>query len=136
MNEKRNKTILKYTITFVSCAVLTLVYFLIFGLFKQTDTKEFYRILINGFFSVGIIVACFGGLVMVANAGAFDFIVYGIGRFFSLFKKNPNDVKYKTYYDYRVAKAEAQEDRESMLFLIIVGLIYVAISLIFIPFYY
>lgn len=128
-----NKTILQYCIAFVACAILTLTYFLIFGLFNQTDKKEIYKILINGFFSIGAICACFGGLVLIANAGGFDFIAYGIGRFFSLFKKKPNDVKYKTFYDYRTARAEKEHD--SMWFLVIVGLAYIAISLIFIPTY-
>lgn len=129
MEEKNRPSILKYAITFVVCAVLVLVYLLIFGLFDSTDPKEIATILVNGFFSVGIICVCFGGLMIVANAGAFDFISYGIGRFFSLFKKNPNDVKYKTFYDYRVAKAEKGKS-ESMFYMIAVGLFYVIVSII------
>lgn len=134
MKENRTKLILQYTITFAICSILSFVYFLIFNIFSIEDVKEVYRILCNGFFCVGIICACFGALIMISYGGAFDFIAYGIMRFFTLFKRKPNDVKYQTYFDYHTYKAEQEHD--SVAFMLVVGLLFVAISLFFIPGFY
>ena len=50
-------------------------------------------------------------------------------RFFSMFKKNPREVKYETLYDYKVAKAE--KPKAHFLYLIIVGGAFILISIIF-----
>lgn len=129
MKERRNSIWLKYAITFVVCAILTLIYLVAFGAFTATDPTEISKILVNGFFSVGILCTCFGGLVLLSKGGAFDFIVYGVTRFFTLFKKDPNNIKYKTFYDYRVAQAE-KEKTDSQWYMVFVGLIYVGVSVI------
>lgn len=135
MNQRENKNVwLQYGIAFVACAIATFIYVIARGIFSQTDTKEIYKYIIDGFFTVGILCACFGGIVMIANAGGFDIFAYGFMRFFSLFKKNPNDVKYKTFFDYRVAQAE--KEHESKWFMVIVGGIYIGISIIFVFVWY
>lgn len=96
--------------------------------------KEMMRYFTDSFFAVGVICAGFGLLVFASNGGAFDIIVYGVARFFSLFKKKPNDVKYVTYYDYHIAKAERK--KTEFLFLIIVGLVFIGISMIFLAQWY
>ena len=99
---------LKYLITFGVCAVLTFLYLLIEGVFVKTTVADVLQVTVNGFFSIGIVTVCFGLLVFISNNGAFDFFAYGIRRFFSLFQKNPNKVRYKTYFDYHEAKQEEE----------------------------
>ena len=128
------KKILEYSISFVACAVVTLIVLAIRGVFTETDLKTIYRYFSDSFFTVGVICAGFGLLVAVSNWGAFDFIIYGFMRFISLFKKDHNDIKYKTYYDYSIARAERQ--KSEFLYLIIVGAIYIIVGAIFLYPYY
>ena len=123
------KKILQYSITFGVCAIISFIVLVIRGVFSTRDTKELMRYFTDTFFAVGVLCACFGLLIMVSNGGAFEMLVYGVSRFFSLFKKNPNKVKYVTFYDYHVARAE--KEKPQFLYFIIVGAIYVGISLIF-----
>ena len=124
------KKILEYSITTVAAAIVIFIVLLIKGIFKEgLEAKEIYLYLTDAFFAIGIIVAGFGLLVFAANSGAFDMLVYGIYRFFTLFKKKPHEVKYETFYDYHIAKAE--KPKTDFLFMLIVGLVYIGISMIF-----
>ena len=88
-----------------------------------------YGLLCDAFFIPGILCAAFGGLVFIHNLGFFDIIFYGIMRFISLFKRNPRDVKYETFYDYHVARAE--KPRADFIYFLLVGFVFVGISIIF-----
>ena len=133
MKNKR-VTILQYVITFLVCALLSLVVISIRGIFSINDTKTILHYLIDAFFAVGILCAAFGLLVAVANWGAFDIIVYGVMRFISLFKKDHRDVKYPTFYDYEVARAE--KDKMAFGYFLIVGVFYAIVSIILLLIWY
>ncbi len=130
----KKKKIIEYAITFGVCAILTFAYIAIGGIFSPADIKEALKILINGFFSIGIICLCFGLLVICSNNGAYDLIVYGVVRFFSLFSKNQNRIKYHTYFDYHLAK-QAEEDRSFSYFLVVGGF-FIFVSLVILIFWY
>ena len=128
------KRLLQYSITTGVCAIITFVLLIIKGVFNNPETKELMKYFTDSFFAVGIICAAFGLLVFASNGGAFDMLVYGVYRFLTLFKKNHTDVKYQTYYDYHIAKAERK--KTEFLFMVIVGLLFVGISMIFLIFWY
>ena len=132
----RNKKtiILEYLITFLACALLAFVIVAIRGIFTVGDNKAIIQYLVDAFFAVGVICLGFGLLVAVTNWGAFEIIVYGFMRFISLFKKDPTDVKYPTFYDYHVARAE--KEKMSFLYFILVGSFYVIVSLILLYVWY
>lgn len=125
--------LLQYSITTVSGAIVVFLFVWWRGIFAAESITVIWRYLVDAFFAVGAILIGFGGLVWLANAGAFRFFAYGFYRFFTLFKRDPARVKWKTYYEYQEAKAE---DRTPFLFLIVVGAVFLAISLVFlIPYY-
>ena len=150
MNEARkidnDRIWLKYLICFAVCAVVSFGVSALMGLFsswesvkditnwniKDNETKVYF-VLTNGAFITGILTACFGGLVALANGGAFTMLVYGIRRFISLFQKDVNKIKFKTYYDYYVYHHE--KPKKPFLFLVLTGLLYVGISMIFLIIY-
>ena len=72
-------------------------------------------------------------LLFCANQGAFTMLSYGMRRFFSLFKRNYSRDVNDTYANYKLAKLE---NPKSMGYLLIVGAVFIAISLIFLIFYY
>lgn len=128
------KKILEYSITFGVCAILVFAYVAIAGIFTSAELKQTLTLLVNGFFSIGIICFCFGLLVICSNNGAYDLIVYGMIRFASLFVKNPNKIKYHTYFDYHTAKQ--QEDDRSFAYFLFVGGFYVVVSIIILIFWF
>ena len=125
--------LLQYSITTVSGAIVVFLFVWWRGIFAAESITVIWRYLVDAFFAVGAILIGFGGLVWLANAGMFRIFAYGFYRFFTLFKRDPTRVKWKTYYEYQEAKAE---DRTPFLFLIVVGAVFLAISLVFlIPYY-
>ena len=143
----RKGHILRYVIAFSACLITSFILAAIMGIFTgwqvlkdNGSTWNFINehsknmfILTNSNFIVGVLVAAFGGLVALANGGAFETIVYGIRRFFSLFQKDVNKIRFKSLYDYHVY--HSSKPKSPFLYLILVGLLFVAISMIFMVLY-
>lgn len=127
------KTVYKYLITAAFGAVLAFIVLLIKDVFHLSQAVDVMKALCDGFFVSGVLIACFGGLVFASNGGVFDMITYGVKNLFWLFKKNPADRKYKDFYEYREAM---KEKKRSYGYMVIVGLAYIAVSLIFLALYY
>ena len=138
--------ILQYVITFGACLLLCFIYVAIAGIFKDWQTvvndtgwkitneqSKVFFLLSNAFFVIGVLCTAAGLLVVAANGGAFEMFVYGIKRFISLFKKDPSKVKFQTFYDYHVYRS--QQPKQSYLFLILIGLLYIGVSIIFVFIY-
>lgn len=130
---EKMKTVYKYLITAAFGAVLAFIVLLIKDVFHLSQTVDVMKALCDGFFVSGVLIACFGGLVFASNGGVFDMITYGVKNLFWLFKKNPADRKYKDFYEYREAM---KEKKRSYGYMVIVGLAYIAVSLIFLALYY
>ena len=103
------------------------------NIFAQTDPKVVFHILTDAFFVPGVCITCYGLLVFSSNEGTFDMLIYGTKKFFSLFKKDMSQEKHKTFYEYK----EAQHGNKiSFGYLLIIGLALIAISTLFLIFYY
>lgn len=120
------KGYLKYIITSAVGLLFTFLIILSKGLFKEDEIKEIYKILTDAFFAPGILIFCFGLLVYVSNEGVFDIFSYGMKSFFNLFRTKPE--KQTSYHEYKLAK---HEHDKPIVFFLIVGACFVAISLIF-----
>ncbi|MDE7264328.1 MAG: DUF3899 domain-containing protein [Anaeroplasmataceae bacterium] len=96
-------------------------------------TKEVFKVLTDSFFASGVILFCFGLLILSYNEGTFDMVMFGVKRFFGLFRKDLSKLKDETFYDYRCAK---HEYKKGFGYLLIVGLVFIAFSLLFLIFYY
>lgn len=123
------KTFLKYfiTLTVGLAAVAGIVWAK--DVFAQTEPAQVYHILCDGFFAVGTVLCCAGLLVFSSNEGTFDMIVYGLSSFIDLFRVESKK-KYATFYDYRESRSNA---KFPFAFLLICGLLFVAISLVLLP---
>ncbi len=106
----------------IVCLVL-----LLRNIFAETEINNILIILNDAFFISGLCLTCAGGLVFVSNKGMFYMISYGISTAFAARKRNTKDRKYKDYYEYTKAK---QEEQHSCAYLLLVGLAFVAVSLI------
>lgn len=128
------KKILEYVITFLIGAVFTLVLLIAKGCFTETDVKTVLQYWVDSLFTSGVILLCFGMIVFISEGGGFDFLFYGVYRFITMFKNRPNDIKYRTYYDYHVARAD--REKRQFDYLLVVGAVITAVSLIVLYFWY
>jgi hypothetical protein len=122
---------LKYLIT--SLVGLALVILIAFtkGILQVETQAQAMSILCDAFFAPGVLFAGFGLIVVASNAGAFDMLAYGFSLIFVLLKRNIKERKYKDFYEYSKAKEEKRKGRSSIAFILVVGLVMVAISMIF-----
>lgn len=127
------KTAIRYGITAFIGLLFAFFAALIQGVFKQNETTVLMKILCNAFFASGVILAGAGLLTMATEGGTFDMLSYAVVLIVDLFRKDVTKRKYKDFYEYRQAK---KEKKRSFSYLLITGVIFVAVSLIFlIPYY-
>lgn len=103
------------------------------NIFNKKTTTEILHVLTDATFIPGFILFGFGLLTVAYNAGTFDAIVYGFKMFIGKFFRKLPQRKYKTLYEYRVA---THEEKSSFADLIIVGIAFIVISLIFLIIYF
>ena len=140
--ESNKAQILRYVITSLICLIVAVALMFMMRIYEGWETlhdktnwnfnselTKVMFILSNSTFIVGILTLCFGLFVLVADGGVFEMLSYGLYRFGTLFKKDPNRVKFETFYDYHVYKSE--QPRMPFLYLVIVGGVYTVISVIF-----
>ena len=127
------KTVLKYlTVFIVGAAIFTAIVFSR-GILSATETKEVLKIVCDGFAFAGLLLALGALLVIVANGGAFHGITFAlkcaIGAMIPGHRRTG-----ETYYDYKERKKA--DGKKDFGYILLVGLFYVALSLIVLYFYY
>lgn len=101
-------------------------------IWNLSQTFEIMHLLSDATFVPGVLLAGMGLIVFASNGGVFDMLAYATIRFFDLFKRDPRNKKYKDFYEYR----EAKKDRKrGMAFMLIVGLVFIALATIFLIVY-
>ncbi len=131
------KSFLKKAVPYFVSAVVGMVVFTIIVCTKKIwnydDGKQVLRILSDAFFVPGVILAGVGLLIFASNGGAFDMLSYAFIRFFDLFRRDVRNKKYKDFYEYREAK---KDKKRGMAFMLIVGVIFIALAGIMLIAYY
>lgn len=121
----------KYLITLIIGLLISFWVAYTQGIFEQTDLKSILHILTDSFFVSGVLVTGMGGLIFVSNEGSFDGITFAMKSFLSMFKRDKKKV-YRSYYDYKQSKKD--RDR-SFGYMLICGLVFMAMSGIALLFY-
>lgn len=123
------KKLRKYLITIIAGLAAVALIAWAKDIFAQAEPAKVFHILCDAFFAVGTVLCCAGLLVFSSNEGTFDMIAYGVSSFADLFRTTSKK-KYDTFYDYR----ESRSDKKiSFGFLLICGLIFLAVSLVCLP---
>ena len=131
------KKVLPYLITAaIGAAIAILIMFAVYRVQTYAPTaenaKNIMKILSDSFFVPGVILSGVGLIIFASNGGAFDMLAFAFIRFFDLLRKDVKG-KYKDYYEYRQAK----KDRHTkMFFMLAVGLVFIAIAVVFLIVYY
>ncbi len=133
-NGKKFPWYIKYIVTLVIGAFISLTCFGLLDLYNQTDTAIIYRYLSDGFFVAGAVLAGLGLLTVASAGGTFDMLTYGIRLSFVLFKRDISKEKRfaRDFYEYRKMR---QEKEHHFGYLLAVGLFYIALSVLFVIFY-
>lgn len=124
---------LRYGIAAAVGALIALITMSVQGIFSGPPLYEVLRILSDSFFIAGVLLACSGLILVASNGGAFDMLGYAFILIFDLFRRDISTRKYKNFYEYRKSK---EGKKRSTLYLLIVGLAYVAVSACFLGAYY
>jgi len=130
---KEKKGFVRYAITTSVGFLITFLVLLAKDVFSLNVDKDIFHALTDAFFVAGILITGYGLLIISNNEGTFDMIAYGVTRFFDLFRRDIMKVKHKNFYEYHKAK---REKKQSFGYLLIVGIAFIVISLIFLWLYY
>lgn len=126
------KTVYRYLITTGVGMLIVLLIVLMKNGFTETDVTIALQIWCDAFFVSGVFLTCGGLIVVASNGGVFDMLGYAVSLLWYTFKSSKVERKYKTFYDYR----EARKDRKrSVSYVLIVGLVLLAISVVFLILY-
>ena len=98
-------------------------------IFAQAEPAQVCHILCDAFFAVGTVLCCAGLLIFSSNEGTFDMMVYGVSSFIDMFRQKSRK-KYPTFFDYRESRADV---KFPFAFLLLCGLLFIAVSLVFLP---
>ena len=126
------KTVYRYLITTGVGMLIVLLIVLMKNGFTETDVEIAMQIWCDAFFVSGVFLTCGGLIVVASNGGVFDMLGYAVSLLWYTFKSSKVERKYKTFYDYR----EARKDRKrSVSYVLIVGVVLLAISVVFLILY-
>ena len=124
------KKLRKYLITLIAGLAAVAAIAWAKDIFAQAEPAKIFHILCDAFFAVGTVLTCAGLLIFSSNEGTFDMLVYGVSSFIDLFRAK-SQKKYATFFDYRESRSDV---KLPFVFLLICGLLFVAVSLAFLPF--
>ena len=119
----------KYLITLIVGAAAVFCIAWAKDIFAQTESQKIFHILCDCFCAVGTVMCCAGLLIFSGNEGTFDMLAYGVSSFIDLFRATSKK-KYDTFFDYRESRSEK---KLRFGFLLICGLLFLAISLAMLP---
>ena len=126
------KKALPYIISAAVGIAIFIVVICIKSIWNAEETADVMQILSDACFVPGVMLAGVGLIIFASNGGAFDMLSYAVIKFFDLFRRDPRNKKYKDFYEYREAK---KDKKRGMAFMLIVGLIFIAIATVFLIVY-
>ena len=127
-----NSKIKKYIITLLSASFVTFGLLLALGLFENgLGTSELMGIFSDAFFVTGIVLVSVFVLSFVATRGTFDGISYVGKMALRGFVPGMRNGEYERFGDYKVKKMENRAEAKSYLFLLVIGLSFTLVGVLF-----
>ena len=129
------KIILRYSITIAAAGLMSLLVLYLHSFWDATTLEQKYKILADAFTIPGVVLVMFAALIWVSSTGFFDGLTYAFtcfgGMLIPFFRKGK---EHQTYYDYKMSMKDKKAKGYSFLFF--VGILFVAISVVFIALFY
>ena len=135
MSRKLRNLLLKYGISLLLGAGLAWLTLTLHGFSETTALSERYRLLSDAFLIPGTLLLMLGLLVAVSNAGSFIGLGYVLRYTIARLIPGGRVKKEERYYDYRKRRMEQKKAR-GYSFLIVSGIILIAVSVFFLVRFY
>ena len=132
-----NSKIKKYIITLLIASFATFSLLLALGLFKNAlGTSELMGVFSDAFFVTGIVLISVFMLTFVATRGTFDGISYVGKMALRGFVPGMRNGEYERFADYKVKKMKNRTEAKEYLFLLVVGLGFALVGVLFTVLFY
>lgn len=131
-SDRQGSSLLRYVITAAVGLIAAVVIMFSKSIFSQSEVKTVMQILSDAFFIPGVCIAGGGLIVFASHGGAFDMLAYGIRLVFTAFRRKEKR-KYKDFYEYKQSK---EGKKESVAFMLIIGVAMIAAACVFLILYY
>ena len=123
--------LLKYGITTAVAGGMTVFLLWLRDYSEAVTLADRYRLLADAFTIPGVLLVMVAALVWISSDGFFDGLAYAFSRVGSMFIPfHRQSAKHMTYYDYKMSKKDKRPHGYGFLFY--VGLVFVAIALVFV----
>ncbi len=136
MNDKLKTAMIKYGITAVIAGLMAWLALDLRAFSLMTDPAEKYRALADAFTIPGMTLIMVWLLVLVSAEGIFDGIGYALTHTITTLIPGLGGKKTEAYADYLERKAVNRAGKKSSVFLLHVGLAFMAVSIVFIVLFY
>lgn len=135
MSKKAVNRLISYVVAAVIGGLMVWIVASNYGLSEATTDAQRYRILCDAFTIPGVTLVCLGVLSWIARQGTFDGLTYAFRFVFHWIQRNK---EYLRYYDYIEEQREKREQKEknSFLFLLITGAVFLLVAGIFMALFY
>lgn len=132
--KNHSATIIAYFVCFAIGAAMAAIVIKNYDYASAVLDIQRYEILTNAFTIPGVILLCFGALSWVSQEGVFDGFAYAGRAFIRMFRRGREHVR---YYDFVMERREKRKEKKgNMAPLLVSGLCYFAISMVFLYLYY
>lgn len=120
--------VLRYAVTIIVGFGIMFAVLCAKSIFSVTNLYDRLVVFCDGFFASGALLSCVGLILMCGNRGIFDMLAYGLHLIIAVFRKDPQDRRYKSFADYRKAKTDR---KRNVTYLLIVGTGLICVSVVF-----
>lgn len=104
--------------------------------FRLADWNiEYFGYLADALFIPGYLMVLFGLLIVIDNNSGFDFIRFGLARFWQVVRRQKDFDGPKTFYEYRLLEGEKEASRLYVPIIIIGGAMVILASLSLLLYY-
>ena len=136
MKQEKKSLLIKYITCFCVASLITVLVFWIRGFFTDNAGVNL-QILSDGFFVSGILLLAFAGMMFIGNEGALigiGFVLRSVAQIFiPMGRKNH---EFYGQYRERVLAEKKAKKQESDHCVLVVGLVFLAISIVFTVIWY
>ncbi len=131
MTEKSNSMLKNYLYTLASALILSTAFAVFMGVFERDNISLVFAGISDALFIASILYIGMGALVWISLSGIFDIFGFGFKSLKYLFTPMKKDPSEGGYYEYVLEKREKRKGKTPPYHILIVGLIVLALAVIF-----
>jgi len=130
MKDKLKRILISYGITIVAGLLITALVLWLRDYSNSLGQADKYHILSDAFTIPGVLIFGIGCISWVSFSGFFDSVTYIVRHTVEMLIPGAKK-KDQTFYDYKTEKAEKRGERKKIAFLLITGIAFILVAVIF-----